>query len=53
MDRSAAKRTETETIAAWRQYLKTCRRAASYESVEPYAWARLQERLRAIADHKE
>lgn len=33
---------------AWQEYLKTCRDAppSTYEQVEPWAWARLQRRLK-------
>jgi len=35
---------------AWRAYLRTCRAASAqrYEEVEPWAWSRLQQRLRLI-----
>lgn len=39
---------------AWFEYAESCRQAATgssirYDEVEPWAWARLQQRLRAIA----
>jgi hypothetical protein len=40
-----------ETADAWFEYLHTCRgqhEPARYEQVEPWAWLRLQQRLRAI-----
>lgn len=38
---------------AWREYVTTTSNAVVYETVEPWAWARLQQRLRAIRDRRE
>lgn len=38
-----------EQAAAWFEYLEaTCRQGLRYEEVEPWAWKRLQARLKAI-----
>lgn len=42
-----------ETADAWAQYVYATRTAASYEKVEPWAWSRLQQRLRQIAARRE
>jgi len=36
---------------AWSEYLRTCRAAGDlrYDEIEPWAWRRLQQRLRLIA----
>jgi hypothetical protein len=43
---------DTETAAAWGEYLETVRSLAEphfrYEEVEPWAWNRLLERLKAV-----
>jgi len=44
-----------EACDAWREYLEQTRGQSEvrYEEVEPWAWARLQQRLRAIATRME
>jgi len=45
--------TDRELVrAVWITYLETCRKAVDYETVEPFAWARLQEHLDAIKRRK-
>ena len=46
-----------ETADAWFEYGEACRQARTgetlrYEEVEPWAWNRLQQRLRAIATRR-
>jgi hypothetical protein len=41
--------TDSRIIAAWNAYLAAIRKAAnpiSYDEVEPWAWSKLQQRLR-------
>ena len=43
---------QIEECDAWFEYLESCRRAGEqirYEELEPWAWTRLQTRLKAIA----
>lgn len=40
------------TVDAWREYLDTTGNAGVYEAVEPWAWARLQQRLRALHERR-
>ncbi len=46
----ARRQLEIETVDAWFEYGEACKQAAGarYEQVEPWAWTRLQTRLRAI-----
>lgn len=46
--REALKLLDREEAAAWDAYLETTRGARRYETLEPWAWSRLQQRLRAI-----
>lgn len=39
---------DVEEHDAWFEYLEATRSALMYETVEPYAWARLEQRLHAI-----
>jgi len=51
---AAARLLAVEQADAWFEYGETCRQARDYDSrvryddVEPWAWRRLQERLRAV-----
>jgi hypothetical protein len=46
---TAATITDTRIIAAWNRYLEQCRETTnpvSYAEVEPWAWSRLQQKLK-------
>jgi len=54
-DRHAEEMLTVEETDSWFEYLESCRLARGkieytqrYEQIEPWAWARLQQRLRAV-----
>jgi hypothetical protein len=51
LDRSAVTQLRADEVDAWFEYLESTRRQDQfrYDDVEPWAWARLERRLRAIA----